>query len=395
MAGGSPHALAPVPLVAVPVALGLGCELAGWLTLAAGSNLLLAVHLLALGLLVFPILGMGWQLLPVLATRAPSRMERDASIAITALAILGAAGLVAGMSGPFYAAAPFALALPVALVSRSMLTLLTVARARGRIGIRVWITAAELVLFGGATFGAALYLQRAGVPLGFDLPESIAVHAALMALGWGGGTITGFAALLFPMFAIAREPADRLLLPAAAAWFVGLIAWIPPLFGAGALASALLLGSSLRGRGPLGPGLVLAGAAQAGLLATATAWAVERPFPEIVALAAALWILPVRVGVALRIVPFLAWAHWLSAHPRTAPAPAALVPTPPAWALAATVLTGGALVVTGTSNPAFLPAGALVLAAATLLLVAVLGTIVTRAFLSNLRAGGLAGTESP
>lgn len=384
-----------MPLVAVPVALGLLCELAGWLTLAAGTNLLLSVHLLALGLVVFPLLGMGWQLLPVLATRAPSRLERDASIAITALAILGAAGLIAGMTGPFYAAAPFALALPVALIGRSVLGLLTVAKAPGRIGIRVWIAAAELTLLGGAALGAALYLQRAGVPLGFDPPPSIAIHAGLMALGWGGGNITGFAALLFPMFAIAREPADRLMLAAASLWFFGLLGWMPPIFGLGALAAALLLGVSLRGRGPLGPGLVLAGAAQLGLLATATAWALGRPFPEVVALAAALWILPVRVGVALRIVPFLAWAHWLSAHPRTSPAPAALVPTRLAWVLAATVISGGALVVTGTSIPSFLPAGALVLATATLLFVATVATILSRAFFANLRAGALAGTESP
>ncbi|GDX80894.1 hypothetical protein LBMAG42_27050 [Deltaproteobacteria bacterium] len=377
------------------MALGLGCELAGWLTLAGGSNLLLAVHLLALGLLVFPLLGMGWQLLPVLATRPPSRLERDASIAITVLAILGAAGLVGGMAGPFSATAPFALALPVALMGRSAVAVLTVAKAPGRLGIRAWIAAAELTLLGGAVLGGALYLQRAGVPLGFSPPSTIAVHAALMALGWGGGNITGFAALLFPMFAIAREPADRLLVPAGALWFVGILGWMPPIFGLGALAAALLLGASLRGRGPLGPGLVLAGVAQLGLLATAAAWTLERPFPEVVALAAALWILPLRVGVALRIVPFLAWANWLSDHPKRSPAPAALVPTRLAWVLVGAVLTGGALVVTGTTLPAFLPVGALVLATATLLLVATLGTILSRAFFANLRAGGLAGTESP
>jgi hypothetical protein len=228
---------------------------------------------------------------------------------------------------------------------RSLLVLPELIRAKARPLPRLWLLLAELSLWTGLALGGALYLARVGHPLLADHLGGLGRHAALLLAGWVGGWGIGLGSLLLPMFSIAPEPRRWLLAPALPLWFGGLALGWAPLWGAGAVLAALALLEALRRRVKrrLEPGLLLASGALV-LLALLGLGAHWLPAPLLVAAGLALLALPFLRGVALKIGPFLAWAHSTEGlHGRLPDAPA-LTGTLPTFAVTGSLLAGGGLV---------------------------------------------------
>lgn len=416
-ADGAPATLVPLGVVAGPMALGLLAELVGWAILALHAPLLagwygwpallVAVHLVAVGGLLLPVLGAGWQLVPVvLAAPLPAAVLRAAKFAGVS-ATVGALLLWAGLGGALRVGAMGAALVVGALLVRSVAVVSLLAGrpgASGRLGIRAWLLGAEASLWAGLGYAVALYAGKLGHPVLADPIAGIGHHAALLGLGWVGGWEVGLGALLLPMFALGREPRPGPLLVAAALWFGGLAISAPRVWAVGALLAVALLLRSLASAGrsvlAVGPGLAQAGLALSGLAATALAAATDAVAPHVlVAAAFALWLVPLQHGVAARIVPFLLWAHVLApvmAPGRAAVAPTSLVDSRVAWAQAAATALGGIVLVgglaAGLEGLAHTGAAGLLVGAA--LHAATLLGVATRTFLTWRAAVALPGTTS-
>jgi hypothetical protein len=359
--------LVPLRLVAIPMVAGLVAEVVGWAVIAGAAplnagwygwpSLLLGVHLVVIGGLVLPVVGAGWQLSPVVVARPlPPGLARLAG-RVGPAAVLGALLLWIGMAGARWVGAIGALLVIGALITRSAALVPLVwhglSGARGRIGIRLWLLAAEGCLWGGLGYATVLYAGRLGHPVLADPIAGVGHHVALLAVGWIGGWEIGLGALLLPMFALGREPPSGAFVLAGLAWFGGVILGSVVLWAAGAaLAAGLLLHALIGGARtkvgatPRGPGLTQAGLALVGLLGVAIGAATGvLTGPALVAGVAAAWLLPLQHGVALRVVPFLLWAHLLAGRP--GPAPATLTSTRAGWAQVAATAVGGAMLVGG------------------------------------------------
>lgn len=351
--------LVPLGRVLPLVAVALVAELGAWGALAATGRLagpwygvpglLAAVHGLTVGTLAAAIVGVGWQLVPVV-TAHPWRPGLDRVIpAVNAALLVGLPLLTLGWFRPgLWLGAGLVVA---ALAARSILVLAALLdpgrQAVGRAAPRAWLVLAEACLLAGVAVGALLWAGRAGVPVLRDPIAGVGLHVRLLLGGWVGGWVVGAGALLLPMFAVAREPRPALLALAGAAWFAGLLAPSPWAFAAGAVLVAVALGGAVaRGlkrtpgitQAALGLGVLAALAVAGGALPEAALPADARVLAGLAGVA-----LPVLHGVALRIVPFLAWNHLVPGRP----APATLVAPGLAWAQAALGFAGAALAVAG------------------------------------------------
>ena len=316
-----PEQLAPWPRVLLPLALALVAEAGAWLLIALQEQvqlaawfghpgLLMATHLVTLGVLALAIQGAGWQLVPVLTARPAAPLFHKASGALNVLLILAIPLMLVGFSWlPWVGVVGATMALS-ALLLRSLLVLPELWRSQVRPLPRLWLLFAELSLWAGVLIGGALYLARVGHPLLSDHLGGLERHAALLLAGWVGGWALGLGSLLLPMFSVAPEPRPWLLASALPLWFGGLALGWTPAWSAGAVLVVLALLDALRRRikRKLEPGLLLAAGALAllSLLALGAPWL---PGPLVVAAGLGLLALPFLRGVFLKIGPFLAWAH--------------------------------------------------------------------------------------
>ncbi len=401
-------ALLPGRLVAIPAAVAVVAESLAWALAAtagtlspgwyANPRLLVAVHLLTLGTLALSIVGFGWQLVPVVTAAPPPRHWVRLAKGINGVLILGIALLCAGMGAPapgMLAAAGATLTIS-ALLLRSVTVVWALARASGRPAVRAWLVAAEACLWVGLGLGGALLSGRLGHALLPNPVNGIGWHASVLVLGWIGGWIGGLGSVLLPMFAVSPHPRPVLLWVAAVAWFGGIATGLPTLWfvGATVLVSSLLwsLHKRLARNGPTGLGVAAAGLSGLlvlGLLINHVA------SPALVALAIALFALPVLRGVGLRIAPFLVWSHHLADQLTKAPAVAHLVPLRAAAAAGLLSVVGGALVVAGltTSLPVLARVGALLALVGTLSHGVVLVTSLGRAIRARNRLSAFPGME--
>ncbi|MDP2305628.1 MAG: hypothetical protein Q8P18_06345 [Pseudomonadota bacterium] len=366
--------LVPLRLVAIPLVSGLLAELFGWGVIAGAAplnagwygqpSLLLGIHLVVIGGLLWPVVGAGWQLSPVVVATplSPGLVRLAGRVGPTAVA--GALLLWIGLGGVPWVGALGAALVIGALIARSagLVPLLSrgLARTPGptgapgpggsrRVAIRLWLLSAEACLWGGLGYAALLYAGKLGYPVLVDPIAGVGHHFALLAVGWIGGWEVGLGALLLPMFALGREPPTGAFLVAGLAWFGGVLLGSVVLWAFGAaLAGGLLLLASRGGgvRVARGPGLAQARIALVGLLAVAAGAAMGvLTGPALVAGVAVAWLLPFQHGVALRVVPFLVWAHLLAG--RSGSAPAALASARVGWAQVAATGVGGVLLVGG------------------------------------------------
>lgn len=394
--------LVPFGRVAVPLGVAALAEVAAWaLALSPGAldpgwyarpALLAAVHALTVGTLAVAITGAGWQIVPVLAARPhPVRSAPWVNAAV----LLGAPLLLWGLARPGSVVGHVGATLAVGgLVARGLLVAPALLRARLRPVARAWLAAAELSLLVGLGLALALYAGRAGHPVLADPLGGVELHAALLLAGWAGGWFVGAGGLLLPMFAIAAEPRPALLAVAGAAWFGGLVAGVPALWGVGAVLVAVALGGALWRGARAGAPLRQALAGVVGLVACA-AMAPFAPVDATVACGLTLAALPVLRGVAQRIVPFLAWTHAFGHRPRGAPPASALLAERLAGGQAALSLLGGVGLVAARLgwDAGARPAAALLLAGA-LLHVAVLAVALLRTLRLTRRRDTIAGLEA-
>lgn len=193
---------------------------------------LAALHALTLGTLVASAIGASLQLLPV-ASRQPVRWPRLAGwlwwpfVGGLALLLLGM-----GLARPPWLAAGAAVLLAV-LAAWGLLLALNLRGARGMPGVQAhgWIALTALVLLGASA--ASLALLWLGRPL-LAPDRARALHLASGLFGLMSMLVFGLAAILLPMFALAKVPPDRQQLGGAAAGGLAL---------ALAAAAALLPGS--------------------------------------------------------------------------------------------------------------------------------------------------------
>lgn len=332
-------ALVDLRLVSWPMALTALCELAAWGLLLSASqalpsgwygppNLLIATHLLTVGVLGLAIQSAGWQLVPVVAGGPPLAGWARVAWLCNGLYVVGLAALLIGFS---WGGAPLLLGaslLIMALTLRSGVVVTALLRASGRRLTRAWLLIAELCLWAGLALAGALTSARLGAPVLSDHFAGLGSHAGLLLGGWIGGWILGPGGVLLPMFAVAPEPHRALQGLALALWLPGLALGHAGLWAAGVAvgASSLLLALRRRAKRRLEPAMVGATSGLLGLLGVAgLAWR-QGMAVETVALGLSLWALPFLRGVALRVLPFLTWAHHLGHEPQRAPPVAALLP---------------------------------------------------------------------
>ena len=398
-----PTTLAPPGRVLGPLLGAAALEAVAWGLLWGGealapgwygrSSLLMAVHTLALGVLALSLTGAGWQLVPVIAARPLAGRGQGA---VTGALLIGAAGLVAGMGGATRLGHGGAALVIAALLGRSALVLPPLLRASGRRAARAWLLGAELSLWAGLGLGALLWLGRAGHPQ-IDPVAGIGRHASLLLGGWVLGWIVGTGSLLLPMFAIGREPSGVVLGLGCALWALGLVGGWPLVWGLGLAGGAAALGSALWSGARRGPALAQVGLGLVGLLGAWLGGALGLESEHVLTLALVLGVLPFLRGVALRIVPFLAWTHAYGQRLRGAPTAASLGPGHAAWVQGALSVGGGLALIIGriAAQAAWVQLGLALLLLGALLQTGLLGLALGRAWLGHLRGAPLAGMEAP
>lgn len=400
--------LAPLRLVAPPMAVSLLAEPVAWLILASGAlalpwfgrpGMLVAAHLLGLGTLAMAVVGAGWQLLAVVVDRPLAPRTLRWAPRINAVAIVGLLALVTGFRVHATLAAVGGALVVTALVARAVLVLVALARASGRVSVRAWLASAELSLLVGLAVASGLLGNRLGLGWVADHTGAIGLHASLMLGGWIGGWILGLAGLLLPMFTASPEPRGAPMMVAGAAWFGGLLVASPRLWAVGAVIAALSLLHTVarRARRDLGAGAALATLGLAGLLvAGGIALALPgEPDVVLVSVGFALFALPVLRGMAQRIAPFLAWAHTWGGDAGRAPRVDTLVSAPLAQLSLYASVVGGVAVVWGlmAQELGIARGGAGISAVAALAQLALIIETARRAVASAMRAGALPGME--
>lgn len=383
-----PSTLVAAGLVAAPLAASALSELAAW-GLALGSealvggwygrgDLLATVHLLTVGTLWSAILGVSWQLIPVVGARPwPAWALRLAPGVIVAWVLalpVFALGFV--RPGPGVAVAAALLLAAAATHAGAVLAYLAGPMPPGRRALRLWLGGAQLTLFAGIALGFTLYLARAGLWRVSDPVALLRLHATWLFAGATGGWIIGAGSLLIPMFAVAPEPSERRSGLGAVLWFAGAAATFLPLMLLGAALAAADLVLAIR-RG-LRPGFGQAALAL-GALPAAIGLAAFGEAEAAVVLGLGGVALPLLHAVSRRIVPFFAWMHaWKD---RAAPVAPELYPPGLARAQAGLGFVGAALLLwTRLAEPDAAPFAAGLLASAALFHLAGLGVATWRAF---------------
>jgi hypothetical protein len=395
-----PRVLLPLGLavVAQPVAYALlarpgALDPTGWY---GRPGLLLAVHLLTVGVLVLPIAGAGAQMVPVVTARPPSPLSSAVDRGVVLALAVSAPLLWAGLAGRWQLGLAGAIGVIAALLVRSVAVVARLARASGRRVTRGWLLAAEISLWIGLAAALQLYLSRSGLPAGsFDPIARVGDHARLLIGGWAGGWILGLSALLLPMFTVAHEPRPLPYALAGLLWFSGVWSASPALWAAGAALAAFELAHSLLGaHRKLGAGVSLVAASLAGLLVTAALAVSGAPGFAVVASALGLWLLPAQQGYAQRIAPFLAWSHAFAGDPHAPPA-RSLSPERLGWASGGLGVAGGALVVAAAlTDGSFGTAGAALLLVASFLQASFAVATAFFTWRARLRAGAIWGMEA-
>ncbi|MCB9743912.1 MAG: hypothetical protein H6740_15035 [Alphaproteobacteria bacterium] len=334
-----PEAFVDLRLVVWPMALTALCELAAWGMLLDASQallggwfghpgLLIATHLLTLGVLGLAIQSTGWQLVPVVTGAPPPTGWGRLAWLCNELYLLGLFGLLLGFrlgGPPLLIGASLILG---ALMLRSGVVVTVLLSAAGRGLTRAWLLSAELCLWAGLSLAGALTAARLGTPILPDHLAGMGSHAGLLLGGWIGGWILGLGGVLLPMFAVAPEPRRGPHALGLALWLPGLLLGNAGLWASGAAIAGVGLLDALRRRAKRRMEVAMMGAALGvvGLLVvTGVAWRAGMSV-ETVALGLCLWALPFLRGVALRVLPFLSWAHHLGAAPQSAPPVSALLP---------------------------------------------------------------------
>ncbi|MCB9763522.1 MAG: hypothetical protein H6739_27390 [Alphaproteobacteria bacterium] len=402
-------ALVDLRLVTWPLGFAALAEGAAWVLLARADgllsgawfghlDLLMATHLITLGVLGAAIQAAGWQLVPVVTARPPSSAWSRVAWVCNALLLLGLLALLPGLRRGGALLFIGAAAAIGGLSLRMVVVVMALLRAQGRGLTRAWLLAAEGALASGLGFAGALVAARAGHGVLSDHLLGVGRHASLLLGGWVGGWIVGLGGVLLPMFAVAPEPRRALHGLAWLLWFSGLALGRPTLWALGAAVAAAGLLDSLRRRVRRGPEVGVVGAAMGlvGLLAVAVLVGARGMGPAAVALGLTGWALPFLRGVALRVVPFLSWVHRFGEHPRRAPPVASLLsPALPGLAVLGSAGAGvGVAAALGSGDPVLLrAAGALGVLGALCFAITLL-IVRLRCRLAALREGGVAGMEA-
>ncbi len=297
------------------------------------------VHLAILGWLAPFVFGAAYQLIPVLA-EAPLWSRRGAWVHFS-LHVLAAPPLLLVLArGDFAAAAPWGTLVALgALVGVFDLTVTADRRSRwtpDNVGLLLalfWLAVAVLL-------GVLLALVRAGRVTGFDADRLRALHLTCGLVGFFVGTLFAVSFKLVPMFLIGR-PGGRFRPWLVLALLHGALFLLAPgllgehrpllLLGAGALAAATVgfldeivamlrrrfrapdwpLLTFFAGVAMLVPAAIAGLAALLGLEGTALP---PRPGTALFALLVFGVLTPCILGMAGKIVPFLAWQWRYSAH---------------------------------------------------------------------------------
>jgi len=176
-----------------------------------GTTVLAAVHLGAVGLLLFVMMGALYQLLPTVAGAVVPAI-RLAHL-VHALLVVGAVALVlAQAGGPPQAFGLAAVALLIALLLFLIPAGVALARSRGQEptvwGLRLALLALAAVAFAGIRLAGV----RSGAPIGSAWATAASwsvlrlAHANLGFLPWMGGLITAVSWQVVPMFYLAPAP---------------------------------------------------------------------------------------------------------------------------------------------------------------------------------------------
>jgi hypothetical protein len=299
------------------------------------ARLVLAAHLVGLGLFPFAVTASAWQLLPVmLRNRLPSPARLWLLTGLLGGGFLLAPGVAAGhpelvWAGSVLVAAGLALAVAelTGLVRRAPRGKTLVVSRAG-----VLLSAANAVA--AMALGAAVFADDAATPLGIPYERAVLVHLALAALGWLTALIVTVGRVLAPMLALApargarRFPALEVAV-VAAVWLLlaGIASGVRALAAVGlaGLAAALapflvqLAGVLARRRSPAveGPlahlaagGLLLVEAGILGALGLADAVEPRRAATAAAFLLVAGWAAGVIVGHAGKLVSLAVWNSW-------------------------------------------------------------------------------------
>jgi len=358
-----------------------------------------AVHLFTLGWIALSIFGALSQFLPVaIGTRL--RWEPLAHVTFV-LQVAGAAGFVCGLlRGDHALLATGAGLLSGAFVLFAVNLAGTLARAPER-SLTWWALAvAAVFLVVTPLYGTLLALNLHDGRLGGDRFHIVAVHAHVAIAGIVLPVIVGVAHRLIPMFVLSHGASEKpgklaVALLASGAGLLALPVGLEKVAGALVIAGVLafvvqaVLFFRSRMRRKLDPGMRLAGAGIAGLVAAAVLapFALARGFSDLHLLAAYFVVLIGAItlfvaGHYYKIVPFLVWYHRFSplVGLRAVPKVAELFPETPALADAALLVAGwiGLAVGTYVGSPATIRAAAVVFTTGALLEVVMMARIAQR-----------------
>lgn len=315
-----------------------------------GNTALAVVHLGAVGLLLFVMIGALYQMLPTVGGAAVPGIRL--AHGVHALLLAGAAALVVGQSGGPVGAFTWAVAaLLAALLLFLAPTGIALARSRAE-GPTVWGLRVALLGLTAVVFaGLRLAWIRSGAPTPGVLASPTGwltlriAHAHLGFLAWIGGLLTAVSWQVVPMFFLAPAPPRALpwvTLGGVAASLVGLftalfvdvepstVVWLA-LPGALAvwLAHPAWTLTALRKRARRRKDATLwfwwlaMGVAPLCLAAGAASAAFDSPKLPLVYGTLVLfgWAGALVHGMLTRIVPFLVWLHWCAPHVGSRPMP--------------------------------------------------------------------------
>ena len=377
-----------------------------------GTTTLATVHLGAVGLLLFVMLGALYQLLPTVAG-AVVPVVRLAHL-VHALLLGGATALiVAQAGGPPEAFGVAAVSMLIGLVLFLGPAGFALARSRAQ-GPTVWGLRVALVALAAVAFaGLRLAWVRSGAPsasvlaTGASWPTLRLAHVHLGFLPWMGGLVTAVSWQVVPMFYLAPAPPRAvpwIALGGVTASLVGLVAalfvdvttntvvWL-------ALPGALVVWAvhpawtllALRRRARRRRDTTLwfwwlaMGIAPLCLAAGAASAALDSPKLPLVYGVLVLfgWAGALAHGMLTRIVPFLVWLHWCAPHVGVRPVPSTRELLPQrhvafGFATHAATLVAGLAAVALDSSLAWRVFGA-GLAATGAMLLAEIGTVLRRA----------------
>lgn len=216
----------------------------------AAPNVLLAVHLVALGFLPPAVTGAALHVLPTLLRNSASRVRGWAALPLLCFGPLLAVGIAHDVATLIWVSA-CAETLGFALVAWELVTLaLRAPRGRMLLASRAGIVLSTLHAAAALAFGAGLAARDWRPLFGIPHDRAVAIHLHLAVLGWLTLLILAVGRTLGPMLALApaagrrRLPAEELVLTGGV-WLLaaGLALGSRPLELAGALVSLAAVAS--------------------------------------------------------------------------------------------------------------------------------------------------------